>query len=133
MRSLAVAGLTLAGLGVPAAAFLAGGGSQQEPGPSVTPAIDMFVVQHEISTGNAPPAAPSSSSPSRLPPVSAVAPTAPTAPASVRAAAALTRVAAALTRVAAASTRVAAAATGVTGAASRGRRPHPVMTPAGAR
>jgi hypothetical protein len=42
----------VAGLGLPAAAFLAGGG-QQEPGPSVTPAVDMFMMQHEISTGNA--------------------------------------------------------------------------------
>ena len=52
MRSIAAAALTVAGLGVPAAAFLAGGG-QQEPGPSVTPAVDMFMTQHEISTGNA--------------------------------------------------------------------------------
>jgi anti-sigma factor RsiW len=52
VRSIAVAFLTVAGLGVPAAAFLAGGG-QQEPGPSVTPAVDMFMTQHEISTGDA--------------------------------------------------------------------------------
>ena len=40
VRSIAVAFVTVAGLGVPAAAFMAGGGSQQEPGPGVTPAID---------------------------------------------------------------------------------------------
>jgi anti-sigma factor RsiW len=53
-RSIAAAFLTVAGLGLPAAAFMAGGGSQQEPGPSVTPAIDMFMMQHELSTGDAP-------------------------------------------------------------------------------
>ena len=53
VRSIAVAALAVAGLGLPAAAFLAGGGGQQEPGPSVTPAVDMFMMQHEISTGNA--------------------------------------------------------------------------------
>jgi len=141
VRSIAVAGLTLAGFGVPAAAFLAGGG-QQEPGPSVTPAIDNYMMQHEISAGNAPltPASPSG------PPVSAAAPTpsavssalgvlsaASAAAASTRAATALTRVAAASTRVASASTRVAAAATGVTGGTGRARRPHPLATPAGAR
>ena len=40
----------MTGLGIPAAAFLAGGG-QQDPGPSVTPAIDMFTLQHALSTG----------------------------------------------------------------------------------
>jgi anti-sigma factor RsiW len=53
VRSIAAACLTVAGLGLPAAAFLAGGG-QQEPGPSVTPSVDMFELQHEISTGGAP-------------------------------------------------------------------------------
>jgi Putative zinc-finger len=138
VRSLAVAGLTLAGLGVPAAAFLAGGGGQ-DLGPSVTPAIDMYVVQHDISGGNAPAA---SLSPSKLPPAPPAPEPAPTAAAVppalgvLSAAGAVTasaRVAAALTRVAAASTRVAAAATGVAGAGHRARRPHPAMTPAGAR
>ena len=50
VRSIAAACLTLAGLGLPVAAFLAGGG-QQEPGPSVSPAVDMYVLQHEFSTG----------------------------------------------------------------------------------
>jgi anti-sigma factor RsiW len=142
VRSIAVAGLTLAGFGVPAAAFLAGGG-QQEPGPSVTPAIDNYMMQHEISAGNAPltPASPSGPLP-----VSVAAPTpsavssalgvlsaASAAAASTRAATALTRVTAASTRVASASTRVAAAATGVTGGTGRARRPHPLATPAGAR
>jgi anti-sigma factor RsiW len=53
VRSIAAACLAVAGLGLPAAAFLAGGG-QQQPGPAVTPAIDLFTVQHEISTGSAP-------------------------------------------------------------------------------
>ena len=52
MRSIAVAALAVAGLGLPAAAFLAGGG-QEAPGPSITPAVDMFMTQHEISTGDA--------------------------------------------------------------------------------
>jgi hypothetical protein len=142
VRSLAVAGLTLAGLGVPAAAFLAGG-AQQDLGPSVTPAIDMYVVQHDISGGNAPAA---SLSPSKLPPAPPAPAPAPAATATASAvpsalgvlsaagaATASARVAAALTRVAAASTRVAAAATGVAGAGHRARRPHPAMTPAGAR
>jgi hypothetical protein len=145
VRSIAVAGLTLAGLGVPAAAFLAGGG-QQEPGPSVTPAIDTYMMQHDLSAGNAPATGPS---PSRLPPApaptrSASAPTL-SAPAqsaaapvfgalsAAGAAVASARAAAALTRVAAASTRVATAATGVSGGTGRGRRPRPLATPAEAR
>jgi len=52
VRSFAVAVLTVAGLGVPAAAFMAGGG-QTEPGPGVTPAIEEFMTQHELSTGGA--------------------------------------------------------------------------------
>jgi hypothetical protein len=149
VRSIAVAGLTLAGLGVPAAAFLAGGG-QQEPGPSVTPAIDTYMMQHDLSAGNVPAAG---QSPSGLPPAatpaptpSAVAPTpsavAPTQSAAspvfgalsaAGAAVASARAAAALTRVAAASTRVAAAATGVNGGTGRARRPRPLATPAEAR
>jgi anti-sigma factor RsiW len=67
VRSFAVAVLTVAGLGVPAAAFMAGGG-QAEPGPGVTPAIDMFVTQHELSTGDVPAStAPASPSPSSTP------------------------------------------------------------------
>jgi hypothetical protein len=41
----------LVGLG--AAAFAAGGGSPQ-PGPQITPAVDVFMVQHEIMTGVVP-------------------------------------------------------------------------------
>jgi anti-sigma factor RsiW len=52
VRSIALAALAVAGLGLPAAAFVAGGG-QQEPGPSISPAVDTFVMQHEISTGDA--------------------------------------------------------------------------------
>jgi len=152
VRSIAVAGLTLAGLGVPAAAFLAGGG-QQGAGPSVTPAIDTFMMQHNLSAGNAPA---TGASPSRLPPApapSAPAP-APSAPApapsavaptqsaasstfgalpAAGAAAASVRAAAAMARMAAASTRVAAAATGASGGTGRARRPRPLATPAEAR
>ena len=53
VRSLAVAFLAMAGLSVPAAAFMAGGG-QAEPGPGVTPAIEEFMTQHEITTGGVP-------------------------------------------------------------------------------
>lgn len=63
VRSIAAAFLTVAGLGLPVAAFMAGGGSQQEPGPGVTPAIDMFMMQHELSTGDVP-AGTASASPS---------------------------------------------------------------------
>ena len=136
VRSIAVAGLTLAGLGVPAAAFLAGGG-QQGAGPSVTPAIDTFMMQHNLSAGNAPAGTPS---PSRLPPAPAPTPSA-VAPVSsafgalsaAGAAAASVRAAAALNRVAAASTRVAAAATGVSSGTGRARRQRPLATPAEAR
>ena len=66
VRSFAVAVLTVAGLGVPAAAFMAGGG-QTEPGPGVRPAIDMFMTQHEFSTGDVPLTASASPSPSSTP------------------------------------------------------------------
>lgn len=52
-RSLTMAGLMLIGIGLPAAAFVAGG-VQQEPGPSVTPAVDTFIAQHSISAGEVP-------------------------------------------------------------------------------
>ena len=143
VRSIAVAGLTLAGLGVPAAAFLAGGG-QPVAGPSVTPAIDTYMMQHNLSAGNAPA---SGLSPSRLPPAPAPTPSAvapvPSAVAPVSsafgalsaagAAAASVRAAAAMARMAAASTRVAAAATGASGGTGRARRPRPLATPAEAR
>ena len=40
-------------VGVSTAAFLAGGGADQ-PGPSVTPAVDSYVMQHDLMTGVAP-------------------------------------------------------------------------------
>ena len=43
--------LVVAGLAV--AAFLAGGGSPQ-PAPTVTPAVDVFMIQHVITPGTAP-------------------------------------------------------------------------------
>ncbi len=68
VRSIAVAFVTMAGLGVPAAAFMAGGGGQAEPGPGVSPAIEEFMTQHELSTGGVPAStAAASSSPSSTP------------------------------------------------------------------
>jgi hypothetical protein len=140
VRSLAVAGLTLAGFGVPAAAFLAGGGPPIA-GPTVTPAIDTFMVQHEISNGNAPAVthpAPSTAPSALAPTATAAAPvTVPAGLGALSAAGAAvvsSRVASALVRVAAVSTRVAAASLATTASRpARHPRPHPVVTPAGAR
>ena len=145
VRALVVAGgLALAGLGVPVAAFVAGG-SQQEAGPSVTPAIDRYMLQHEFSTGQVPvqQSAPSGlPSPSVLGSVPANTADTLTSPAlssgmtsglgalSAAGAAASAR-AAALIRVAAASTRVAPSPT-TPAARGRPRQPHPVTTAAGA-
>lgn len=136
VRSVVAAGLTLAGvgLGVPAAAFLAGAG-QQEPGPSVTPAIDMFMVQHEISAGGAP-AMPSPGAPG-VPAGPSTAAAAPTVPSELGvltaagAAAASARVAA-LTRLTAASARAAASPGRAAAATGRVTRAHAAIT-AGAR
>jgi hypothetical protein len=49
LRGMAVITLVLFGLGVPAAAYVAGG-SQRAPGPSVTPGVGLFMVQHAITT-----------------------------------------------------------------------------------
>jgi hypothetical protein len=68
LRSIAAAALTVAGLGIPTAAFMAGGGGQAERGPGVTPAIDMYVMQHEISTGDVPAGTAPSSAPTAFPP-----------------------------------------------------------------
>lgn len=57
VRSLALGALVFLALGLPAAAFVAGG-TQAEPGPSVTPAVDMYVTQHAITTGAVPAATP---------------------------------------------------------------------------
>lgn len=45
--------VVVVGFGIPAAAFLAGGG-QRPQGPRVTPAVDVFMVQHAITTGEVP-------------------------------------------------------------------------------
>jgi anti-sigma factor RsiW len=50
--SLAAAGVATAGLGLAAAVFLAGG--DRPPGPKVVPAVDVFMVQHAITTGQVP-------------------------------------------------------------------------------
>jgi anti-sigma factor RsiW len=57
VRSLALSAFIVLALGLPAAAFMAGGG-QQQPGPSVTPAVEVFITQHAINNG-AMPAGPS--------------------------------------------------------------------------
>jgi hypothetical protein len=51
MLTAGILASTVAGLG--AAAFFAGG-EQQAPGPKVTPAVDTFLVQHAIVTGDLP-------------------------------------------------------------------------------
>jgi anti-sigma factor RsiW len=58
--SLAAAGVVTAGLGLTGAVFLAGG-DRPPPGPKVVPAVDVFMVQHAITTGQVP-AQPSSAS-----------------------------------------------------------------------
>ena len=133
VRSVVAAGLTLAGvgLGVPAAAFLAGAG-QQEPGPSVTPAIDMFMVQHEISAGGAPamPSPPAPGVPAGPSTAAAAAPTVPSELAvltAAGAAAASARVAA-LTWLTAASARAAASPGWAAAAAGRVTRARPAIT-----
>jgi anti-sigma factor RsiW len=50
--SLAAAGVATAGLGLAAAVFMAGG--DRPPGPKVVPAVDVFMVQHAITTGQVP-------------------------------------------------------------------------------
>jgi Putative zinc-finger len=49
---------------VGAAAFMVGG-EQQDPGPKVTPAVDSFLVQHEIVTGDMPVAPAAAASPAQ--------------------------------------------------------------------
>lgn len=53
VRWLAGAAIVLLGLAIPAAAFLVGG-SQHQPGPSVTPPVHLFMVEHAIITGEVP-------------------------------------------------------------------------------
>ena len=50
--SLAAAGVLAAGLGLAAAVFVAGG--DRPAGPRVVPAVDVFMVQHAITTGQVP-------------------------------------------------------------------------------
>jgi hypothetical protein len=98
----ALAAAAALGLAVPAAGFLAGG-QRQAPDPSVTPAVDMFLVQHAITTGQAPAA----------PAASATAVTRPLAPVS--------RSASAAPRAVPASARAVAPATGTVSATPRAR------------
>ena len=51
--SLAAAGVATAGLGLAGAVFLAGG-ERPPPGPKIVPAVDVFMVQHAITTGQVP-------------------------------------------------------------------------------
>jgi anti-sigma factor RsiW len=50
--SLVAAGVVTAGLGLAAAVFVAGG--DRPAGPRVVPAVDVFMVQHAITTGQVP-------------------------------------------------------------------------------
>ena len=52
-RSLAAAAVATVGVGLSAAAFLAGG-DRPPPGPRVVPAVDVFMVQHAITNGEVP-------------------------------------------------------------------------------
>jgi anti-sigma factor RsiW len=46
-------------VGLGAAAFTAGGGGEAAPGPRITPPVEMYVVEHAITTGEIPFAGPS--------------------------------------------------------------------------
>ena len=61
--SLVAAGVVTAGLGLAAAVFVAGG--ERPAGPRIVPAVDVFMVQHAITTGQVPvpPPAPAVSTP----------------------------------------------------------------------
>jgi anti-sigma factor RsiW len=52
VRSVAAAGAVLVLAGVGVAAFMAGG--QQRPEPKITPAVDTYMVQHDLTTGVVP-------------------------------------------------------------------------------
>jgi anti-sigma factor RsiW len=52
-RSLVAAGVAVAGLSLSSAAFVAGG-DRPPSGPRVVPAVDVFMVQHAITTGQVP-------------------------------------------------------------------------------
>jgi hypothetical protein len=74
--SLAAAGVATAGLGLTGAVFLAGG-DRPPPGPTVVPAVDVFMVQHAITTGQVPaqpPGVPSPGPSAKAPGPSAKAP-----------------------------------------------------------
>jgi anti-sigma factor RsiW len=62
-RWLATAALAGGGLGLSIAVFLAGG-DRPPPGPKVTPAVDVFMVQHAIITGQLPVQPPHRATPS---------------------------------------------------------------------
>ncbi|MBO0774207.1 MAG: hypothetical protein J2P35_22365, partial [Actinobacteria bacterium] len=51
--AIAVGAFSLLAAGFAAAAFLAGGTGGQ-PGPDVTPSVDVFMVQHGVSDGSVP-------------------------------------------------------------------------------
>ena len=51
---IAVGATAVVLVGVGTAAFLAGGGGTDQPGPRVTPAVDTYVMQHDLMDGVAP-------------------------------------------------------------------------------
>jgi anti-sigma factor RsiW len=67
-RWLVTAALAGGGLGLSVAAFLAGG-DRPSPGPKITPAVDVFMEQHAITTGQLPvqPSHPATPSPAGVP------------------------------------------------------------------
>jgi anti-sigma factor RsiW len=67
-RWLVTAALAGGGLGLSVAAFLAGG-DRPPPGPKITPAVDVFMEQHAITTGQLPvqPSHPATPSPAGVP------------------------------------------------------------------
>jgi hypothetical protein len=50
-------------VGLSTVAFTAGGGTESTPGPKITPSVEMYSVEHAITTGEVPFAPPSPSLP----------------------------------------------------------------------
>jgi anti-sigma factor RsiW len=70
-RHMAIGGICLV-VGLGTAAFTAGGGGTAEPGPRITPPVEMYSVEHAITTGEVPFTGPSGQAP--VPPINAPTP-----------------------------------------------------------
>jgi hypothetical protein len=68
---MAIGGICLV-VGLGTAAFTAGGGGTAEPGPRITPPVEMYSVEHAITTGEVPFTGPSGQAP--VPPINAPTP-----------------------------------------------------------